>query len=161
MTSKQIEKVENCKYLLPCGWCDRLDEKCHFYAECEDTKKDNDKCDHVWELVNNISTSAGLLYRCKKCSATKYEPINSNLWTTTTTPFEKYSGVLNIPDSCKNCPNHPSNGGSGICNCILGQPTITCSTVDQQICSSSSNATYNSNITGSKELEQLTFNFEE
>ena len=26
---------------------------------------------------------------------------------------------------CDNCPNNPSNGGSGICNCILGQPHIT------------------------------------
>ena len=24
-----------------------------------------------------------------------------------------------IPDCCKPCPNHPSNGGSGICNCVL------------------------------------------
>jgi len=31
-----------------------------------------------------------------------------------------------IPDPCKNCSNHPSNGGSGICHCILGQPKITC-----------------------------------
>lgn len=27
--------------------------------------------------------------------------------------------------SCAFCPNNPSNGGSGICNCILGQPHIT------------------------------------
>lgn len=27
--------------------------------------------------------------------------------------------VLNIPDCCVNCSNHPSNGGSGICNCVL------------------------------------------
>lgn len=27
----------------------------------------------------------------------------------------------NVPNSCINCPNHPSNGGSGICHCILGQ----------------------------------------
>ena len=26
----------------------------------------------------------------------------------------------NIPASCKKCSNHPSNGGSGICHCILG-----------------------------------------
>ena len=26
----------------------------------------------------------------------------------------------NIPDNCKNCSNHPSNGGSGNCNCTLG-----------------------------------------
>lgn len=28
-------------------------------------------------------------------------------------------------DPCKNCPNHPSNGGSGICHCILGN-LVTC-----------------------------------
>ena len=26
-----------------------------------------------------------------------------------------------IPESCRNCSNHPSNGGSGFCNCTLGQ----------------------------------------
>lgn len=25
-----------------------------------------------------------------------------------------------IPPACRNCSNHPKNGGSGICNCILG-----------------------------------------
>lgn len=29
-----------------------------------------------------------------------------------------------IPNACKNCSNHPSNGGSGICNCILGLSQI-------------------------------------
>lgn len=27
--------------------------------------------------------------------------------------------------NCIKCPNSPVNGGSGICNCILGQPHIT------------------------------------
>ena len=27
--------------------------------------------------------------------------------------------------ACVNCPNNPKNGGSGICNCTLGQPQIT------------------------------------
>lgn len=27
-----------------------------------------------------------------------------------------------IPPYCKNCKNHPINGGSGLCNCILGNP---------------------------------------
>jgi len=32
-----------------------------------------------------------------------------------------------IPDNCKNCSNHPSNGGSGNCNCILGNMgQVTC-----------------------------------
>lgn len=30
-----------------------------------------------------------------------------------------------VPESCRGCPQHPSNGGSGICFCILGQPIIT------------------------------------
>ena len=32
-----------------------------------------------------------------------------------------------IPPACRGCMNHPSNGGSGICNCTLGnQGSITC-----------------------------------
>lgn len=29
-----------------------------------------------------------------------------------------------IPRPCRSCPNHPSNGGSGICHCILGSQTV-------------------------------------
>lgn len=45
-------------------------------------------------------------------------------------PFElvpAYNQKDYIPKACINCPNHPSNGGSGICNCILGDE-ITYST---------------------------------
>ena len=31
-----------------------------------------------------------------------------------------------IPEACRYCSNHPSNGGSGICNCTLGMQTVTC-----------------------------------
>ena len=34
-----------------------------------------------------------------------------------------------IPEPCRNCSNHPSNGGSGFCNCALGQPSITSNTL--------------------------------
>lgn len=37
--------------------------------------------------------------------------------------------ITAIPESCRNCPNHPSNGGSGFCNCILGQFNITSNTL--------------------------------
>lgn len=30
----------------------------------------------------------------------------------------------NIPESCKYCATHPSNGGDGICWCVLGSQTI-------------------------------------
>ena len=33
--------------------------------------------------------------------------------------------VSNTPSPCATCPNHPNNGGSGICHCILGLPKIT------------------------------------
>jgi len=33
-----------------------------------------------------------------------------------------------IPTACRSCPNHPSNGGSGICHCILGTEPVMCST---------------------------------
>lgn len=35
-------------------------------------------------------------------------------------PSEQRTG---FPSACASCPNHPSNGGSGICNCILGSQT--------------------------------------
>lgn len=31
-----------------------------------------------------------------------------------------YPQEVDIPDACKACSNHPSNGGSGICHCTLG-----------------------------------------
>ena len=31
-----------------------------------------------------------------------------------------------IPEACRSCVNHPSNGGTGICHCTLGSPSITC-----------------------------------
>lgn len=30
-----------------------------------------------------------------------------------------------VPEACRSCHNHPSNGGSGICFCTLGTPEIT------------------------------------
>lgn len=37
------------------------------------------------------------------------------------------SGVYSsIPEACRHCNNHPSNGGSGICHCTLGGITTTC-----------------------------------
>ena len=38
-------------------------------------------------------------------------------------PVKQFYG---IPSACASCPNHPSNGGSGICNCTLGLQTVYC-----------------------------------
>ena len=36
----------------------------------------------------------------------------------------------NIPEACRSCMNHPSNGGTGICHCTLGSPSVTCNSID-------------------------------
>lgn len=36
-------------------------------------------------------------------------------------PMEKFDAV---PTPCRYCSNHPSNGGSGVCFCVLGTPTV-------------------------------------
>ena len=37
-----------------------------------------------------------------------------------------------IPEACRSCTNHPSNGGTGICHCTLGLPSVTCNSIDCQ-----------------------------
>ena len=34
--------------------------------------------------------------------------------------------LMGIPSACRNCGNHPVNGGSGICHCTLGITQVTC-----------------------------------
>lgn len=31
-----------------------------------------------------------------------------------------------VPNACRTCSNHPSNGGSGICHCIMGITPLNC-----------------------------------
>lgn len=42
-----------------------------------------------------------------------------------TAPTIYWTQSSNMPDTCLTCPNHPSNGGTGICHCTLGTPKIT------------------------------------
>ena len=37
-----------------------------------------------------------------------------------------YDPIYNSYNPCKKCPQHPSNGGSGICHCTLGNSGIKC-----------------------------------
>lgn len=38
--------------------------------------------------------------------------------------INSYGNIDDIPESCKHCATHPSNGGDGICWCVLGTKTI-------------------------------------
>ena len=42
-------------------------------------------------------------------------------WTETPYTGDKWDNNYYTPSVCKNCPSHPSNGGSGICNCAAPQ----------------------------------------
>ena len=71
--------MSDCKYKLPCGWCDRKNETCeNTYSYSSNTvtvSKLNtgmDKlasCDHQWECIG--MNSIGTQYRCKLCGQTK------------------------------------------------------------------------------------------
>ena len=47
------------------------------------------------------------------------QPIDMNKF------IDKSYSNTGIPQGCRNCSNHPSNGGSGICHCVIGIQTIT------------------------------------
>lgn len=75
---------------------------------------------HEWEYNHEVDT-IGRVFICKHCGQRKhipYEPYPYYNYNTTSTDA--------IPPACRNCPNHPLNGGSGICHCILGQRPVYC-----------------------------------
>lgn len=113
----------NCAYETPCGWCSKWDKECdkkinkptEFANDLSTAtvKKCESESDHEWECIA-LSTDR-IHYWCKKCGATKITPYESQ-------PLSiPYSSIKdnNIPNCCKLCSNHPSNGGSGFCNCTL------------------------------------------
>ena len=75
-----------CKYKLPCGWCEKRNIKCEyipaitFDSPPEITGKTfpghlgSESC--LWEWVS--SSTLGNHYRCRICGATKIEPIGNS-----------------------------------------------------------------------------------
>jgi hypothetical protein len=77
------------------------------------------KCNHCGQEVSGGTYIQGVFY-CPWCAAEiikAYQPPNPI--------YELTPDFKLIPAPCRGCPNHPSNGGSGICHCILGSPSIT------------------------------------
>lgn len=80
------------------------------------------------------------LYNCPDCTHTEdtcenctryqmYHQINFEyniLWPYQPTITFETQTITNILPACKNCPNHPSNGRSGNCNCTLGDWPVIC-----------------------------------
>ena len=77
--------------------------------ECE-TWSSCDTCEHEDEKDGSNC------YECVKGIENKYTP-KEVIYVKCTDYYEN--------DPCKACGNNPKNGGSGVCQCILGQPKIT------------------------------------
>ena len=59
--------------------------------------------------------------RCFACGWSEKMADNNNI---VRVPYIR--NEFSAPNPCRNCPNHPSNGGSGVCHCILGNMSVTC-----------------------------------
>jgi hypothetical protein len=63
--------------------------------------------------------------------------------------------IITIPDACKTCPTHPSNGGSGICHCILGLSPVTCGYMNTALGAASISTTvYNNEVKINETLDR-------
>ena len=81
----------NCKYRLPCGWCDRKNQQC---TQVE--------------------------YNTHPLVVNDFDP--KTLWRN-----------VHIPEACRTCSSHPSNGGSGLCSCSLAYPNINSYTIQGSV----------------------------
>ena len=82
--------IKDCKYRLPCGWCDRKNEMCQFESDTKNvtiidklpetiltSEYDFNKCsnkscvEHEWICTG--SDTDGWRYTCKNCQSTKRE----------------------------------------------------------------------------------------
>ena len=72
-------------------------------------------CTHIEDTCENCT-------RYQENYKTNLDKNNQYPWW----PYYNYTtfSFTDIPLTCRNCPNHPSNGGSGICHCILGTQSI-------------------------------------
>ena len=72
-----IEIIEKCKYLLPCGHCDKFDRTCSQYdkiqieIETESTQTNQINHEHKWVWTG--ASTLGMHYRCAICGLTKVE----------------------------------------------------------------------------------------
>jgi len=68
-----------CKYLLPCGYCDKNERICHIRVKdtLDSCTEENNKCDHNYvplvqtyetNPVDNTKTTV-FYYKCSKCGA--------------------------------------------------------------------------------------------
>ena len=84
------------------------------------------KCGNNLDVIMKASNPPIEEYRCSQCGWT-----DSHQGDVLRIPYPELNHLDNIddfsiiPKPCRNCSNHPSNGGTGICTCTLGSYQIT------------------------------------
>lgn len=101
---------------------------CEFTADYDEYYVDKGTCFTTTSITYAYKASVTDIYVtcCPQCNKivtkTKDRIVDNPTITLTSSTTADY-----IPDNCKNCLNHPSNGGSGNCNCMLGNMgQVTC-----------------------------------
>lgn len=73
-------ELKECKYRLPCGWCDKYNRRCECIefeiAKLEYEKLHNEKskeCEHHWELTDHRGSRDIHIgeWTCPECGQTK------------------------------------------------------------------------------------------
>lgn len=63
--------MKDCKYRLPCDWCDKFNKKCEEVDYYE--LPNSDKCNHTWIYDKSFINTGGRTdyYHCVKCGTKK------------------------------------------------------------------------------------------
>lgn len=74
--------MKECKYRLPCNWCDKLNKYCDMIEPIKIELPDANKykCDHYWMYDKRITNTGGIndYYHCAKCGAIRLEAYDYN-----------------------------------------------------------------------------------
>ena len=72
--------LQNCKYRLPCNWCDKYDRMCEavlleIYKEEQERNAKQKECEHEWRYLGKLDDRHH--YKCIKCDALKVVPLSN------------------------------------------------------------------------------------
>ena len=76
---------------------------------------------HLWHLACNIA----FLCEMEDEFLSERIPVAKKIEDPYSTTEPQIVWTNYIPEACRSCSNHPSNGGTGICHCTLWSPSVT------------------------------------
>lgn len=119
ITTNNSQQLNNSKNTFMQGWecprCNKINAPWKGHCDCrKEDKKSN------WPGSINVDAQPPYVYYNEIFKL----PIS---YGDQFSPLSKDPYKINWTDPCSSCKNSPKNGGSGLCNCILGdQNKVTC-----------------------------------